>query len=159
MIHQKILPTSFRENHYKNSQIEVVMWRIRDFSADLVKLYDPSKKRVRKWTTNRSKHIMVLNHKNSKFCFSHLGRSLIVLKQILILMPSLPRTCNWIFFWLLKIFKSSGVPIRLLTPKNSLCQIVQNIMKTLHASFKRFSQTGLSARLNFVNFSLKKSLT
>ena len=71
-------------------------------------------------------------------------------------MPSWLRTCNWIFFLHLKIFKSSGVPIRLLTRKNSLCQIVQHIMKTLHASFMRFSQIWLSARLNFVNFSLKK---
>ena len=63
-------------------------------------------------------------------------------------------------FFLSEIFfKSSGVPIGLLTPKNSLCQIVQKFMKTLHASFKRFSQTGLSARLNFVNFSPKKNLT
>jgi len=74
-------------------------------------------------------------------------------------MPSWPRTCNWIFLWRQKIFKSSGVPIRLLTQKNSLCQIVRNIMKNLHASFEWFSQTGLSARMNFVNFSLKKNLT
>ena len=58
-----------------------------------------------------------------------------------------------------KNFQSSGVPIRLLTAKNFLSQIFQSIMKTLHASFKRFSETGLSARLNFVNFSLKKNLT
>ena len=92
------------------------------------------------------------------FVFSHLGTSLIVLKQILILMPSWPRTCNWIFFLRLKIFKSSGVPIGLLTPKHSLCQIVRNIMKTLHASFEWFSLIGLSARLNFVKIWLKITL-
>ena len=32
-------------------------------------------------------------------------------------------------------------------------------MKTLHASFKRFSQTGLSARSILVNLSLEKNLT
>ena len=158
-IHQIILPTSFRENLNKNSLIEVVMWCFHDFLADLVKLYDPSKK------TSENEPQIILNpyecwpKKIASFVFSHLGRSLIVLKQILNLMPSWPWTSNWIFFWRQKIFKSSGVPIRLLTQKNSLCQIVQNIMKTLHASFKRFSQTGLSARLNFVNFSLQKNLT
>ena len=35
MITRKILPTSFRENLNKNSRIEVVMWSVRDFSANM----------------------------------------------------------------------------------------------------------------------------
>ena len=44
MIHQKILPTSFRESLNKNSQIKVIMLRIRNFLNNLENLYDLSKK-------------------------------------------------------------------------------------------------------------------
>ena len=44
MINRKILPTSFRENLNKNSLIEVFMWCNRDFSANLNKLYNLTKK-------------------------------------------------------------------------------------------------------------------
>ena len=37
------LPTSFRENIYRNSQIDVVIWSICHFFVDLEKLYDHSK--------------------------------------------------------------------------------------------------------------------
>ena len=35
MITRKILPTSFRKNLNKNSQIDVVMWSVRDFSGNM----------------------------------------------------------------------------------------------------------------------------
>ena len=44
MITWKILPTSFRKNLNKNSQIDVVMWRVRDFTGNMQKLYDIPKK-------------------------------------------------------------------------------------------------------------------
>ena len=88
-----------------------------------------------------------------------LGRSLIVLKHFSIFMPPNARTREWnIFGWRKKV-QSSGVPIRLLANKKSLCAILKNIKDNLVPTFERFLMTSSSARSILVNFSLKKNLT
>ena len=60
------------------------------------------------------------------------------------------------FFFKGKKNKGIGIPIRLFTPKKSVCIIILNIMKTLYASFQLFSLSAFKVRSNFIHFSIKK---
>ena len=112
-----------------------------------------------KWISKRFILIRVLTQQILLFAKNHIGRSLIVLKQIFNWTPPWARTRNWKKKFRVKIFQSTGVPIRLLTTKKFSCQSVKNIMNKLWTSFKKFLMSHLSARSNLVNFCSTKNLT